>query len=105
MKLAQTCLTVMLTCEASSNMSRNVNILQNETCIIHRKLQLNGNIAPAAIKVSIAFQPVTSVAQSELCSRENFIPLSTEEDDLPSYSHTKGNSSTWMHQAVSYVRT
>ncbi|KAJ9589915.1 hypothetical protein L9F63_016976, partial [Diploptera punctata] len=79
-----------------------LNMNQSETCIVHRQLQLTGNTTPASINVSVVFRSVPSVAQSELYFRDNFLPLTTDDDELPSYSRTKrnsNNSNTWVQQA------
>ncbi|XP_069673106.1 uncharacterized protein [Periplaneta americana] len=76
-----------------------LNMNQNDTWMVRRQLQLNGNTSPAVITVSIVFRPVPSVAQSELCFRDSFAPLGTDDDELVTYNRCKRNSNTWMHQA------
>jgi hypothetical protein len=75
-------------------------VIQNETWLVHRQLQLSGNTSPASITVSVVFRPVPSVAQSELRFHDSFAPLGTDDDELLGYNHGKRNSVTWMQQAV-----
>jgi hypothetical protein len=73
--------------------------IQDETWLVRRQLQLNGNTSPAVITVSVLFCPVPSVAQSDLRFYNSFAPLGTN-DELLSYNRGKRNSITWMQQAV-----
>jgi hypothetical protein len=73
--------------------------IQNETWLVRRQLQLNGNTSPAVITVSILFCPVPSVAQSDLHFYNSFAPLGTD-DEVLGYNRGKRNSITWMQQAV-----
>jgi hypothetical protein len=73
--------------------------MQNETWLVRRQLQLNGNTSPAVITVSVLFCPVASVAQSDLHFYSSFAPQGTD-NELLGYNRGKRNSITWMQQAV-----
>jgi hypothetical protein len=73
--------------------------IQNETWLVRRQLQLNGNTSPAFITVSVLFCPVPSVAQSDLHFHNSFAAVGTDYE-LLGYNRGKRNSITWMQQAV-----
>lgn len=74
--------------------------IQNETWLVHQRLQLSGNASSATITVSILFCPVPSVAQSELCFRNSFASQVGGDVGHSSCNKVKRNSITWMQQAV-----
>jgi hypothetical protein len=74
--------------------------IQNETWLVHQRLQLSGNASTGTLTVSVVFFPVPSVAQSELCFHNRFAPLGADEDGHLSCNKVKRNSITWMQQAV-----
>jgi hypothetical protein len=74
--------------------------IQNETWLVHQRLQLSGNASAATITVSVVFCPVPSVAQSEFCFRNSFAPQDTDDVGHFSCNKVKRNSITWMQQAV-----
>lgn len=74
--------------------------IQNETWLVHQRLQLSGNASTATITVSILFCPVPSVAQSELCFRNSFARQVGDDDGHSSCNKVKRNSITWMQPVV-----
>jgi len=74
--------------------------MQNETWLVHQRLQLSGNASTATITVSFVFCPVPSVAQSELCFHNSFAPQDADDVGHNGCNKVKRNSITWMQQAV-----